>query len=300
MSSNTLISCFRRVAGVLSSSFLFGRARRLWELNSTDWNFHLSKWDKIGCGVYLILRDFAAGTFPPRFKDQDQAYQHEIDYNTSLPEMDLASVQAAHATKPFWNASASTKFLGDFNRVFSVLQKQGVLPGQRLLELGCGSGWMSELLAIAGYSVVGTTISHHDLTLANRKAAAHRCKELGSKLEFRACPMESLNEVAEFQRCFDSAYVYEALHHAYDWRKTLHAVASTLKQGGLLLIANEPNFLHTFISYRVAILSKTHEIGFARSELLKEMRDAGFEQIKVLQPVPDNWVSHFWVTARKR
>ena len=43
--------------------------------------------------------------------------------------------------------------------------------------------------------------------------------------------MESVDEIPEFNATFDAVYAYEALHHAYDWRKTLHAAATTLKQG---------------------------------------------------------------------
>lgn len=293
------LGLLRKIAGVCSSSLLFKKGRKLWRKNSKCWNYPLSKWDKLWCGGYLILNDFAAGIFPPKFEDQAQSYKNEIEFNASLPGVDLIDVQKSHATKPFWDAAASEKYLGDFNRVFSILQEHGVKAGQRLLELGCGSGWMAELFAVAGYSVVGTTISRYDLELANKKAAAHKCKELNSKLEFSIRAMESLDDVPEFRAAFDAAYVYEALHHAYDWRKTLHAVATTLKNGGWLLLAGEPNRLHTCISYRVAKLSRTHEIGFQKKDLVRELNAAGFGRVEVLRPRIDNWVTHFWIMTRK-
>jgi 2-polyprenyl-3-methyl-5-hydroxy-6-metoxy-1,4-benzoquinol methylase len=289
----------RRIAGACSSSLLLKKGRYCWEKNSADWNYALSKWDKLQCGGYIILHDFAAGVFPPRFENQAEAYRNEIEYNASLPGHDLKDSQIAHATKPFWNADLSTKYLGDFNRMFRIFQEYGVSPGQHLLELGCGSGWMAEFFAIAGYSVVGTTISHFDMELANKKAAAHRCKELKSTLEFRTCAMESIDEVIEFREAFDAVYVYEALHHAYDWRKTLHATARTLRPGGWLLLASEPNLLHTFISYRAAKLSRTHEIGFSKKLLLNELSAAGFSDVKLLQPKLNNWITHFWIMACK-
>ena len=289
----------RKAAGLCSSSFLFRRGRRLWAENAQNWNLSLSRWDKLWCGGYLILSDYASGEFPPRFSDQAEAYKNEIEYNASIPGKSLAEVQEAHATKPFWSAQASAQYLGHFNRLFRVLQQHGVSPPQRLLELGCGSGWLAELLAVAGYSVVGTTISHYDLELAEQKAAAHRCKQLKSKLEFRIAPMESLDAVPEFRGAFDAAYVFEALHHAFDWRKTFHATASTLRPGGWLVLANEPNRLHTCISYRVAKLSRTHEIGFVKTELVRALGEAGFRDVKVLQPKFDNWITPFWIIARK-
>ncbi len=293
-------SLLRRIAGVCASSFLFNKGRRLWEQNSKDWNFPLSKSGKIWCGTYIILRDFAEGVFPPRFDDQAQAYQNEIDYNASIPGVTLEEVQKIHATKPFWNAATCEKHLGDFIHLFRVLEQHGIKPGQRLLELGCGSGWMAELLALSGYSVVGTTISHYDIPLANQRIEVLKHKAVNSELKFIACPMESVDAIAELRGTFEAVYVYEALHHAYDWRKTLRAAITTLKPGGCLLIVNEPNWLHTFISYRAARLSRTHEIGFSKNALVRELKSAGFHDVNVLRPAIDNWVSPLWITARKR
>jgi 2-polyprenyl-3-methyl-5-hydroxy-6-metoxy-1,4-benzoquinol methylase len=289
----------RRVAGALSSSFLLRRGKTLWEKNSKDWNYPLSKFDKLWCGAYLIASDYAAGKFPPQFKDQAAAYQNEIDYHTSVPGMDLAQMQRSQITKPFWNAHSCDRFFRDFNRLFTILESHGVKPPQRVLELGCGSGWMAEMLAQAGYSVVGTTISRHDIEIANRKAEATRIKDPKADLQFIEHPMESVDEIPGARSAFDAVFVYEALHHAFDWKQTLRASAAILKSGGWLLVAAEPNQMHTFIAYRVATLSRTHEIGFSRSALVNELKACGFSEVKVLQPSFDNRVSPFWIMARK-
>src|SRR3954470_22174 len=113
---------WRRMAGLAASSLLFRRGRALWEKNARDWNYPLSKFDKLWCGGYLIASDFAAGTFPPKFEGPARAYQNEIDYHTSLPGLDLAQLQRAQITKPFWDADSCARFLGEFNRLFKVLE----------------------------------------------------------------------------------------------------------------------------------------------------------------------------------
>jgi 2-polyprenyl-3-methyl-5-hydroxy-6-metoxy-1,4-benzoquinol methylase len=287
------------MAGLAASSFLLRRGRALWEKNARDWNYPMSKFDKLWCGGYLIASDFSAGTFPPKFEDQARAYQNEIDYHTSLPGLELAQTQRSQITKPFWNAGACTRFLADFSRLFRTLETHGVTPPQRLLELGCGSGWMAEMFAQAGYAVVGSTISRHDIEIANKKAEAARCRDPRTELSFVECPMESVDDLPGARRSFDAVFVYEALHHAFDWRKTLRASAAVLKSGGWLLIANEPNRLHTFISYRVAKLSNTHEIGFAKGALINELKACGFSHVDVLRPAFDNWIAPLWIAARK-
>jgi SAM-dependent methyltransferase len=293
----------QRFAGWLSSSILFRRARSLWATNSEKWDLPLSKWEKLLIGCYITLKDYGTGLFPPKFVDQALVYQNEIDFHVSLPGYSGADVDRAEAAKPFWGASAAGRYLRDFCRIQSILEHHGVRPGNRLLELGCGSGWMAEFLALAGYRVVGTSISPYDIALANQRAAGLKCREIPGSVtydvKFLTSPMESIDTAPGCRNAFDAAYVYEALHHAFDWRTTLRATANTLKPGGCLLIAGEPNRLHTLISYRVAKLAKTHEIGFARRELIRELKASGFCSIEVLAPKINDWVTHHWILARK-
>ena len=39
----------------------------------------------------------------------------------------------------------------------------GIGPSNRLLELGCGAGWMAEYFAMMEYDVAGTTIAPPDV-----------------------------------------------------------------------------------------------------------------------------------------
>src|SRR5213078_1622874 len=123
---------------------------------------------------------------------------------------------------------------------------------------------MAEFLAISGYSVVGTSIGPNEIKIAEKRAAGFRIKELPDTLSFKVSPMECGSAALDGQTDFDVVLVFEALHHAFDWRPAIKASHDCLKQGGWLVLANEPNLLHTFISYRAARLSNTHEIGMSR------------------------------------
>jgi hypothetical protein len=112
-----------------------------------------------------------------------------------------------------------------------------------------------------------------------------------------AAPMESVAD--HVRHGFDVAFVYAAFHHAFDWRRTLNSVSSTLRPGGWFLICNEPNVLHTAISYRVAKLSNTHEVGFSRSELVRELRRSGFADVRIFQNHFHLWIREHWLAARK-
>jgi len=261
----------------------------------------MSKFGKLSSGIYIILKDYSEQRFPPRFDDEAQTHESEANFMFNIPGGEREEMLAIEVRKPFWSHAVASRYLGDFLKLLQILESLGLAPGMKLLELGCGSGWMSEMLAQCGYNVMATTISPFEIELAERRRAACQAKHIRTRLQFAIAPMESVDQAAAVQAFgdFDAVFVYEALHHAFDWRKTFRAAYRCLKPGGWFFIANEPNVLHTFISYRVARLVNTHEIGLSQSEMLKELRQCGFAETRVLAPRFNNLVSHHWVLARK-
>lgn len=269
------------------------------EANFRDYHMPMGKVDKVLAGSWLILRDHADGLFPPTFEDQQKAYQGEIDYFASIPGAARERMIADHVVKPFWNGHSFGAYASDLARLMRVFEGLGVPSDGRLLELGCGCGWMAEFLAIRGHDVTGTTIAPDDVGIGEKRVAALVARGLPARLRFRVAPMETVDEAVRDLGGFDAAFVFEALHHAFDWRKSIHAASRTLRPGGWLVLANEPNLAHTFVSYRVGRLTHTHEIGMSGPALRLEMRAAGLEDIRVFQPRWDNRVTAHWVAARK-
>jgi 2-polyprenyl-3-methyl-5-hydroxy-6-metoxy-1,4-benzoquinol methylase len=275
-------SLSRKLAGVLANSFLFAKGRRLWNANTKDWYYPLSKMDKLLAGSYLILSDYSAGLFPPKFDDRETAYSGEINYHSSIPGVTIEG--PFEITKPFSSARTTRIYITRYVRLLEVLERYGVLPPKRVLELGCGSGWMCELLANVGYNVVGSTIAPVDIEVGLLRKKSLECKGITSSIDFEAAPMEFADRLKCLGDGFDCVFMFEALHHAFDWRETLSAVHKCLKPGGWFLLANEPRHLHTFISYRVAKLSNTHEIGMSKRALTRHLKKIGFTRVDPLGP----------------
>jgi SAM-dependent methyltransferase len=288
----------RRLAAALAGSPLFSRARRLTEKNRADWNLPLSRADNLLICSYLILSDYAAGLFPPAFSDQATAYENEIQYGHGLGGVSWEEFQAKEMRKPFWDANAADRYLNGFVRLLRLVESLGVASGSRVLELGCGSGWMAEFFALTGYNVVATTIAPSDGRAVESRAAALRAKGVTSELVFKLSPMEGVDQVVELNS-FDAAYVHQALHHVYDWKAVLTATLRTLKPGGWMIIADEPNVLHTFTSYRMGKLSRTHEIGMSRRQIIRCLRDAGYLEVRIIRPRFDDRVHPLSIVARK-
>ena len=288
----------RRIAGALAGSLLFSRARRLAEKNRADWNLPLSWADNLLICSYLILSDYAARLFPPAHSDRTSAYEKEMQYGQALGGVSKEEFQAREMRKPFWDANAADKYLNGFVRLLRLVESLGVAPGNRVLELGCGSGWMAEFFALAGYDIVATTLTPGDGLAVESRAAALRAKGVTSGLVFKLSPMESVDQVAE-PNSFEAAYVHQALHHAYDWKAALAAVFQTLKPGGWMIVADEPNVLHTFTSYRMGKMSGTREIGMNRGKIIRCLRDAGYRDVQTISPRFDDRLHPLWIVARK-
>ena len=285
----------------LAASGLFARARRLLEENEKDWNLPLTKLQKLMVGSYMILRDYSTGDFPPTFENETSTFDAEKDYYRTLTEKgkDIAALRTSDMRKPFWTAAATTRYLSDFIDIRNALARCNIHPPAHLLEVGCGSGWMSEFLTVAGFAVTATTIDPEaDFFLTRRKNSLVE-KTLPNQLEFAASPMEYVDQAVPNKGSFDAVFVYEALHHAHDWKKSIHAFSACLKPGGWCFIFNEPNLTHTFVSYRVAHLSNTHEIGINPSELKRECKRAGLPEIRILKNRWHCYYKPIWIAARK-
>ncbi len=291
----------QRLAGALANSFLLSHGRNLMRRNEANYFLPLSKWEKLSAGIYLILRDYSTGLFPPTFADQQAAYEAEMNFYSSMTGLDRAEVIKGHIVKPFWDARHFGTYSRSFTKLVQVFESVGLKPGNRLLELGCGSGWVAEFLAIMGYRVVATSIGPDEIEIGHLRVKALKARGIDDdkRLIFRRSPMESVDEVLKDQEPFDCVFVSEALHHAYDWKKTIHTAYRCLKPGGWFILADEPNLIHTFVSYRIGRMTNTHEIGLSRKEMNAEMLKAGFRTTKVFSPRFDNRMSHLWMGGQR-
>lgn len=287
------------LAGKLAQSVFFSRGRRLFEQNCRDWNMPLSKFDKLLAGTYLILEHYSKGLFPPKFEDQAAAYAAEAAFRSGIPGLDFEAMRKVELRKPFWAGRSTEDYLNRFIQLTCLLERLKLYPPARVLELGCGTGWMSEFLAIKGFDVTGTDIAPQNIEDAKLRLQSVVAKDLDPKLRFEVAAMESVADTVGPKNGYDVVFVFAALHHAFDWRSAIKSSFACIRPGGWLLICDEPNVLHTFTSYRVAKLSNTHEIGFSRGELIRHLKQTGFASVKSFGAPFHFWIKTHWIVAQK-
>src|SRR3954471_12820975 len=78
-------------------------------------------------------------------------------------------------------------------------------PPARVLDCGCGAGWLSYFLARRGYDVVGNDVSDEDIVIAR----AHPPFRDGPLPSFIVADTEALAFDAEF----DAVVFFDSLHH---------------------------------------------------------------------------------------
>ncbi|MBN1148016.1 MAG: methyltransferase domain-containing protein [Anaerolineales bacterium] len=108
-------------------------------------------------------------------------------------------------------------------------------PGQRLLEAGCGTGFLCRLAApylAPGGSVTGLDISPQFIAIARQLAAgsAH-----ADRIRFQAARAEAIPHP---EACFDGAWAVRLLLHADDPGAVMREIARVVRPGGRIVLAD--------------------------------------------------------------
>ena len=159
----------------------------------------------------------------------------------------------------------------------------GLNGDSRALEIGCGTGIFTEILARTGAGIVAVDISTELLDMA-------RSRNLPSD---QVVLLEKRFEDCDVDGPFDAVVGSSVLHHL-DLVPALRKMAELLKPGGVMAFA-EPNFLNPQIfierKFRRAFAQVSpDETAFVRWSLEKELGRAGFEGMKI---TPFDWLHPF-------
>ena len=100
-----------------------------------------------------------------------------------------------------------------------VVELLAARPGERILDLGCGTGALTAEIAASGAHVVGVDRSSEMIDAARRKFPA---------IQFEVCDARALSFSAEFDAVFSNA----ALHWIPEAEQVVAGIARALKAGG--------------------------------------------------------------------
>jgi SAM-dependent methyltransferase len=162
----------------------------------------------------------------------DIGQDYESGHLGYVQQLDSAG-QAWLRTKPY-GAPPNPELMRCLRTFAHVVQLLQLGLRAEVLDVGCGPGWLSELLARCGYSVTGIDISPDMVEIARERIAA--LGEVGEGLEaqaeFHAMPVRELPWASRF----DAAILYDTMHHFDNELETLEVIRRTLVPGGQLFI----------------------------------------------------------------
>ena len=121
-------------------------------------------------------------------------------------------------SKQTWDASSyagSARFVSELG--MPVLEWLSPVAGERILDVGCGDGFLAQRMLLAGCEVVGV-----DTSRALVKAA------LARGVDARVMNAEAMTFDAEFDAVFSNA----ALHWMHDQDRVVNGVWRALRKGG--------------------------------------------------------------------
>ena len=164
----------------------------------------------------------------------------DVDYKRAAIEyLDRLEQERHHhlRTKPFYNlANKPAKYKGegmdeDMQRHFCDFANMAVTlalpPGSRVLDVGCGSGWLSEYFARLGYEVKGIDISPSLIEMSRERVArvpygVDHEPPLRCTFAVHDIELEPLSEK------FGAIVCYDSLHHFEDERSVIRHLAAML------------------------------------------------------------------------
>lgn len=175
-----------------------------------------------------------------------------------------------HAKEKPYSDPECAFYLASLGTIMHLLPKKPA----KVLDLGCGTGWTSVMLAKAGYQVVGQDISPDMIQVAEQNKSEAGLKNLSFVTE----DYENL----AYDNKFDAALFFDALHHCDDEAAAIKSAFNALKPGGIL-ITHEPGVGHskTEASIRAMEVYGVNERDMPPKQIIACGLTAGFSEYRI-------------------
>ncbi len=143
--------------------------------------------------------------------------------------------------------------------------KKYIKKGDAVLDIGCGDGFMTNVLSESCKHVVGVDSSQTGISLANSLVDA-------SKADFI---LGSVNNLPFKENTFDVITLFEVIEHipVTSLKDVIKEIKKVLKEGGVLIVTTpNPRNLRNRILGK-SMVSAKHEKEYNQAELLELLKD---------------------------
>lgn len=177
--------------------------------------------------------------------DRDQRWEREAAFfDRKAQEISLESLRVQPRTLARYRNAHRAEFTSEYR-----LMGLGPLDGRHWLDVGCGDGEASVMLALLGARVTGIDISPGAIAVARRRAEANG---VAQQCTFIVGPMESASFPAG---AFDGIWCYAFLHHVIpDLDALLTRWHHWLAPGGQVMISEPVSLSRALRTLRLRLL----------------------------------------------
>lgn len=150
----------------------------------------------------------------------------------------------------------------------------GRTPGARALEVGCGSGYGTELIVNKfGAGIVDAI----DLDPAMVAKACHRLRRHGSSVRIEQGSADNLRDaLGAADASYDVVFDFAIIHHITNWRDAIAEIARVLRPGGRFYYVEVTATALARPTYRRLFDHPDHD-RFTAGTFLAELRDHGLD-----------------------
>ena len=210
------------------------------------------------------------------------------EYLTKLDD----DAQYYHYVKPFVGGPDFAPFFQDFYAFLNIVEILSLSPKSKILDFGCGTGWMSIYLAKLGHFVTGIDISPHFISIANTLKKNEKLLPFRNQTEL-TCSFfihDADKGPFLFENKFDCVILYSTLHHlVYPKRVLKDVIEQNLDENGKIVIYEgvKPPSGSIYERKNQELIEKydTLERPFSPDELLEMIENCGYDRIKFYEPI---------------
>ena len=228
----------------------------------------------------------AAGPMHRRFlKDNPIAYQKAVaaaEAYVDILEQDGDKWWLYQ--KPFDQRNHNQQYFRLMYDVLNILQAMDIKPGGRVLEIGSGPGWVTEILLALGFAVDALEPAADMVSVAReRVAAAAAHYRLPGELPVRF-HQTTVEDMAFDEGEFDAILYFDSLHHIHDEHDAMAKSFRYLKPGGCLGVV-EGAWHPDFKELEAGLMAEMEKYGTLENpfsvEYLDQLLDqAGFIEVQ--------------------
>jgi SAM-dependent methyltransferase len=169
--------------------------------------------------------------------DAKERFAQYIDAAREYPNRLSEGATKWLALKPFDPTRGNPVYTLNLFAVVGLLRRLDLRPGARILEVGCGPGWLTEILALLGHQVIAFDPSDEFVDITNYRISQAAIHYRDDRLSERVrCFQGSIEDLQIEDESIDAVIFFDVLHHVVDEVSAIANCMAWLRPGGRLAV----------------------------------------------------------------